>query len=461
MAKTRTNDLGRDKVGPLLFRLALPAIFAQVVNALYNIVDRIYIGHLGADGDLALTALGICFPIITFISALAALAGQGGAPQAAIAMGEGNDKKANAILGNSFTLLVIFSVASTVLLQIFKEPLLLAFGATEATIGYALEYLTVYLCGSVFVLITLGLNTYISAQGFSTVSMATVLLGAAINIVLDPVFIFLFDMGVKGAALATVLAQTVSAVWVFRFLTSRRSKLRIRRDCLRLNKKLVAPIMALGVSPFIMQATESLISVSFNASLRDYGGDAAVGAMTICSSVLMVMWLPTQGLAQGAQPIISFNYGAGRLDRVKQTIRLLLISCGAYILTFWALVELFPGLMVSIFNNDPQLTALTAWALRIYVAGMCVFWVQMACQQAFIALGQAKISLFLALLRKVILLIPLIFILPHFFEDKVFAVFLAEPIADVVAAVTCGVLFLLRIPKILKAREEALKSKTD
>ncbi len=461
MAKTRTNDLGRDKVGPLLFRLALPAIFAQVVNALYNIVDRIYIGHLGADGDLALTALGICFPIITFISALAALAGQGGAPQAAIAMGEGNDKKANAILGNSFTLLVIFSVASTVLLQIFKEPLLLAFGATEATIGYALEYLTVYLCGSVFVLITLGLNTYISAQGFSTVSMATVLLGAAINIVLDPVFIFLFDMGVKGAALATVLAQTVSAVWVFRFLTSRRSKLRIRRDCLRPSKKLVAPIMALGVSPFIMQATESLISVSFNASLRDYGGDAAVGAMTICSSVLMVMWLPTQGLAQGAQPIISFNYGAGRLDRVKQTIRLLLISCGAYILTFWALVELFPGLMVSIFNNDPQLTALTAWALRIYVAGMCVFWVQMACQQAFIALGQAKISLFLALLRKVILLIPLIFILPHFFEDKVFAVFLAEPIADVVAAVTCGVLFLLRIPKILKAREEALKSKTD
>ena len=461
MSRTRTNDLGRDKVGPLLFRLALPAIFAQVVNALYNIVDRIYIGHLGADGDLALTGLGICFPIITFISALASLAGQGGAPRAAIAMGEGDDHRANSILGNSVTLLLLFSVAATVILQIFKEPLLLAFGATEATLGYALEYLTIYLYGSVFVLVTLGLNTYISAQGFSTVSMATVLIGAAINIVLDPVFIFLFGMGVKGAALATVLAQAVSCLWVLRFLTSSRSKLRIRRSCLKLSGKLVAPIMGLGVSPFIMQATESLISISFNASLRDFGGDAAVGAMTICSSVLMVMWLPTQGLAQGATPIISFNYGAGHLDRVKETIRLLLISCGGYILAFWVFAQLFPHALVSLFNNDPHLTALTVWALRIYIAGMCVFWIQMACQQAFISLGQAKISLFLALLRKVFLLVPLIFILPNFFENKVFAVFLAEPIADVTAALVCGALFLLRIPKILKAREDALKNQSN
>ena len=461
MSPSPTNDLGRDKVGPLLFRLALPAIFAQVVNALYNIVDRIYIGHMGADGDLALTGLGICFPIITFISALAGLAGQGGAPQAAIAMGEGDDERANSILGNSVSLILILAAAATVLLQIFKQPLLMAFGASQSTIGYAMDYLSIYLWGSVCVLITLGLNTYITAQGFSTIAMLTVLIGAALNIVLDPVFIFLFDMGVKGAAVATVLAQTVSALWVLRFLNSSRSRLRIRRRDLKPDPKIFLPIMALGISPFIMQATESLISVSFNASLRNYGGDAAVGAMTICSSVLMVMWLPTQGLAQGAQPIMSYNYGAGSIDRVKQAIRLLLLSCGAYLLTFWVIAQLFPGALVALFNDDPQLTALATWALRVYLAGMCVFWIQMACQQAFIALGQAKISLFLALLRKVILLVPLIFILPRFFDDKVFAVFLAEPVADITAAITCAVIFLCRIPKILKQREEAVKKQAE
>lgn len=458
MSKTRNSDLGSAPIAPLLFRLALPAILAQVVNALYNIVDRIYIGHMGSSGDLALTGLGVCFPITMFISALAGLAGQGGAPRAAIAMGEKDNDRANAILGGSTALLLVLAVAATALFQIFKEPLLLAFGATENTIGYATDYLSVYLWGSISVLISLGLNTYITAQGFSTFSMLTVVIGAAINIVLDPVFIFLFDMGVRGAALATIIAQTVSALWVLKFLTGPRSTLRIQRKYLRLDGQILAPIVALGVSPFIMQATESLISIAFNSSLRNYGGDVAVGAMTICTSVMQVLWLPTQGLAQGAQPIISYNYGSGSLDRVKKTFLLLLLSCGVYILAIWGFVMLFPQIPVAIFNDNPDLTAMAVWALRIYLAGLCVFWIQMACQQTFVSLGQAKVSLFVALLRKVILLIPLIYILPHFFGDKVFAVLLAEPVADVTAALTCGCIFLCRFPKILKGREEALRA---
>lgn len=460
MSRSRNANLGSAPITPLLFRLALPAILAQVVNALYNIVDRIYIGHMGANGDLALTGLGVSFPITMFISALAALAGQGGAPRAAIAMGEGDNDRANRILGGSTALLVTLAVIATMVFQLFKEPLLLAFGATENTIGYATDYLSIYLWGSIAVLISLGLNTYITAQGYTTFSMMTVVIGAVINIILDPVFIFLFDLGVKGAALATIIAQTVSGLWVLKFLTGPKSTLRIQRKYLRLDPKVLAPIVALGVSPFIMQSTESLVSIAFNSSLRNYGGDMAVGAMTICTSVMQVMWLPTQGLAQGAQPIISYNYGAGNLDRVKKAVRLLLLSCGAYLLTIWALVMLFPQVPVSIFNDNPELTSIAQWALRIYLAGISVFWIQMACQQAFVSLGQAKISLFIALLRKVILLIPLILILPHFFQDKVFAVLLAEPIADITAALTCGTLFLLRFPKILKQREETLKKAT-
>ena len=455
--KSRSSDLGSAPIAPLLFRLSLPAILAQLVNALDNIVDRVYIGHMGVDGDLALTGLGICFPSTMFISALAGLAGQGGAPRAAIAMGEKDDDRANAILGGSTALLVTLAVVATILFQIFKEPLLMAFGATENTIGYATDYLSVYLWGSISVLISLGLNTYITAQGFTTFSMLTVVIGAVINIVLDPIFIFLFDMGVQGAALATILAQTVSALWVLKFLTGPRSTLRIQRQYLRLDPKVLAPIVTLGVSPFIMQSTESLVSIAFNSSLRNYGGDVAVGAMTICTSVMQVMWLPTQGLAQGAQPIISSNYGAGNLDRVKKAFLLLLLSCGAYILVIWTFAELFPQVPVAIFNDDPALTAMAQWALRIYLAGLCIFWVQMACQQTFVSLGPAKVSLFIALLRKVILLIPLIFILPNFFEDKVFAVLLAEPVADITAALTCGGIFLYRFPKILKQRAEKLR----
>lgn len=453
---SREQLLGSAPIGKLLLKLSAPAIVAQVVNALYNIVDRIYIGHMEPDGDLALTGLGVCFAIIMFISALAALAGMGGGPRASIAMGEGNTDKAEAYLGGSFTLLLVMAVLATGVFQIWKEPLLLAFGADETTITYATDYLSVYLWGSVFVLISLGLNTYITIQGYSTIAMCTTLIGAVVNIALDPLFIFAFDMGVRGAALATVIAQAVSALWVLRFLVGKKSLLKLRLRHLRLRPSIIGPIAALGVSPFIMQSTESLVSISFNASMLKYGGTAAVGAMTICSSVMQVVWLPSQGLSQGAQPIISYNFGAGNFDRVKKTYRLLALSLMVYLVTAALFVELFPGVLVALFNDDPTLTSIARWAVRIYLSGMFVFWLQSACQQSFVALGQAKVSLFFALFRKIILLIPLIFILPHLFSDQVLGVLIAEPIADVVSALTCGAVFFHRLPKIIRKRQEQL-----
>ncbi len=451
MAK-RSNDLAHDSVGRLMLRLAIPTVVAQVVNALYNIVDRIYIGHIKEVGDLALTGLGICFPIIMFISALSALVGTGGGSRAAIAMGEGDSEGANRILGNCATLMAIISVLATVLFQIFKEPLLLLFGASPNTVGYATDYLGIYLWGTIFVQISLGLNTFITTQGFSTFSMATVLLGAGVNIVLDPVFIFGFGMGVKGAALATVIAQGVSAVWVLTFLLGRRTRLRLQARHLGIQPAVLLPVLAIGVSPFIMQSTESLVNISFNSSLSRFGGDSAVGAMTICSSVMQVLSMMLQGLGQGAQPIIGFNYGAGALERVKKAFRLFFTSGVVFTVCSWAIIQLFPGVFVGLFNDKPQLVGIAVWAMRIYLACYFVLGVQSTCQQTFVALGQAKISLFLALLRKVILLIPLIFLLPLFFEDKVFAVFLAEPVADFLAAATTGTMFLRRFPRILERR---------
>ena len=452
----RQNDMGKDSIGSLMVRLALPAIVAQLVNALYNIVDRIYIGHIPEVGDIALTGLGLCFSILMFVSALAALVGMGGGSRAAIRMGENDLDGANEILGNSAALMLLLSVCVTVIFQIFKEPMLYLFGASENTIGYATGYLGIYLWGTLFVQIALGLNNFITTQGFSTVSMATVLLGAVTNIVLDPIFIFGLNMGVQGAALATVIAQGVSAVWVLAFLMGKKTKLKLQRKYFHLKAKVLLPVVAIGVSPFIMQSTESLVSISFNASLSKYGGDPAVGAMTICSSVVMVLSMIFQGLAQGAQPIIGFNYGAGQLDRVKKTFRILFTSGVVYALCGWALVQLFPQVFVSLFNDKPELVELTVWALRIYAGFFFMMGIQFSCQQTFVALGQAKISLFLALLRKVILLIPLIFILPMFLSDKVFAVLLAEPVADFLAAAVTGTIFFVRFPKILRAREEML-----
>ncbi|HIY17738.1 MAG TPA: MATE family efflux transporter [Candidatus Intestinimonas stercorigallinarum] len=456
MAK-RENDLGRDPVGKLLLRLAVPTVTAQLVNALYNIVDRMYIGHIEGVGDLALTGLGVCFPVIMFVSALSALVGQGGGSRAVVRMGAGDQEKANAILGSCATMLVVLSVVFTLLFQALKEPMLYLFGATENTIGYAMEYLTIYLWGTLFVEISLGLNFFITAQGFSTMGMMTVLIGAVINIILDPILIFGFDMGVSGAALATITAQGVSAVWVVCFLLGKRTKLRLQRRYLRLDWKVLSPVLALGVSPFIMQSTESLVNIAFNSSLKAYGGDPAVGAMTICSSIMQVFFLLFQGLSQGAQPIIGYNYGAGSLDRVKRAFRLLLLTSITFSTVSCLAIELFPGAFVAMFNDKPELVEMAVWTLRVYAAGMFMLGVQCACQQTFVALGQAKISLFLALLRKIILLIPLIFILPNFLENKVLAVFLAEPAADILAALTTGTLFFWQFPKLLKARAAELQ----
>jgi len=450
----RENDLGRDPIGPLLVRLAVPAVTAQLVNALYNIVDRMYIGHIEGVGDLALTGLGICFPVIMFVSAISALVGMGGGSRAVVRMGEGKMEEANAILGSCTALLVLLSILVTLGFQVVREPMLLLFGATENTLSYASDYLTIYLWGTIFVEISLGLNFFITSQGFSTVSMATVLIGAVTNIVLDPIFIFGFGMGVQGAALATITAQAVSAVWVLRFLSGKRTRLRFQRRYFRLDGRVLAPVLAVGVSPFIMQSTESLVNISFNSSLKAFGGDPAVGAMTICSSIMQIFSMLFQGLSQGAQPIVGFNYGAGQIDRVKKTFRLLFFSSLAFSTAAWGAIELFPQVFVSIFNDEPELVSIAVWTLRVYAAGMFMLGIQFSCQQTFVALGEAKVSLFLALLRKIILLIPLIFILPNFFTDKVLGVFVAEPAADVLAATTTGLIFLWRFPRILRRRAQ-------
>ena len=457
MSAKKAVDLGSGNVRKLLFSLALPTITSQIVNMLYNLVDRIYIGHMQPAetvGKLALTGVGVCLPIILVISAFAALIAMGGAPKASISEGRGDLKAAEHIMGNSFSLLVLASVILTAVFQLFAEPLLLTFGASENTIGYALDYLRIYTLGTIFVQMTLGMNAYITAQGFTTVSMKTVLIGAILNTLLDPIFIFVLGLGVRGAALATILSQAVSAVWVLRFLTGPRTKWRLRRENLKPVPSVFLPCLALGLAPFIMQSTESLISVCFNSSLLKYGSDIAVCAMTVLISIMQLAMMPLQGLTQGAQPIISYNYGARNAQRVRDAFRCLLISCVTYSMTLWALVQFFPRLFALLFSSAPELVSYAAWALRIYMAATGIFGVQIACQQTFIALGNAKTSLFLAVLRKIILLIPLIFILPHFFTNKVFAVFLAEPLADVLAVCTTAAMFAVQFKKSMAELEK-------
>ena len=437
-------DLGSGSVKKLLLTLSIPTIFSQLVNMLYNLVDRIFIGHIQpADtvGALALTGVGVSLPIGILLMAFSSLVAAGGAPRASIQEGRGNPAESERIMGNSFSLLVIFALVLTVLLQLFAEPILYTFGASENTIGYALDYLRVYALGTIFVQITLGMNAFITAQGFTSVSMKTVLIGAILNTILDPIFIFGFGWGVKGAALATVLSQAVSAIWVLCFLTGRRTKWRLTRKNLSLCPAVFLPSLALGLSPFIMQSTESLITVCFNSSLLKYGGDLAVASMTILSSIMQFSMMPLLGLSQGAQPLLSFNFGARNGQRVKEAFRCLLIASFACSMLVWIPVQLFPQAFVRIFNNTPELVEYASRSLRIYMAVSGIFGIQIACQQTFIALGNAKTSLFLAILRKILLLIPLIYLLPCFFADKVFAVFLAEPVADVLAVCTTAFLF--------------------
>lgn len=446
-------DLGKESVGKLLFILAVPTITSQVVNALYNMVDRMYIGHIPEIGADALTGVGVCFPIIMIISAFAFLVGVGGSPRASIYMGKKDNDTAEKILGNCFTALIVCAIALTIIVLLFKEPLLYLFAASEDTIGYAMDYITIYAVGTIFVQLTLGLNAFISAQGFSKISMLTVIIGAVTNIVLDPIFIFLFDMGVKGAALATVFSQALSAAWAIWFLFSKHTVLRLRKENFKPSWKILAPCIALGVAPFVMQATESVLVLCFNSSLLAYGGKLAVGAMTILSSVMQFAMLPLQGLTQGGQPIISYNYGAKNAERVKKAFKLQTISCFAYAFILWALIMLFPGMFVSIFTGDPVLSEITIWALRIYMAAIFMMGLQISCQQTFIAFGNSKISAFLAVFRKIIVLIPLIYILPMILEDDVFAVFLAEPIADVIAVATTVTLFYKEFKKLQQQME--------
>ena len=446
-------DLGSGNVGKLLFSLALPTITSQIVNMLYNIVDRVYIGRMEpveTVGKLALTGVGVCLPIILVISAFASLMAMGGAPRASIQEGRGNPRESERIMGNCFTMLVLTSVVLTAVFQLFGRDLLLMFGASEHTIGYAADYMRIYSLGTIFVQVTLGMNAYITAQGFTTVSMKTVLIGAGLNTILDPIFIFGFDMGVQGAALATVISQAVSAAWVMRFLLGRRTKWALKKENLRPEAEVVLPCLALGLSPFIMQSTESLLAICFNSSLLKYGGDIAVGAMTVLTSIMGFAMMPLQGLSQGAQPIISYNFGARNAQRVRDAFRVLLTTCLSYSLVMWVMVQLMPRVFVGIFTPDAQLQSYAAWALRIYMGATGIFGIQIACQQTFVALGNAKCSLFLAILRKIILLIPLIYILPNFFTDKAFAVFLAEPVADFLAVCTTATLFYFQFRKTMR-----------
>ena len=447
-------DLGTAPIGKLLFRLAIPTVVAQLINMLYNIVDRIYIGHIPEVGSLALTGVGVCMPLIMIVSAFAALAGGGGAPRASIYMGKGQNDNAEKTLAGCFSLLCIIAVALTGVLLLWSEDLLLAFGASGETIGYATDYMNIYAVGTIFVQLTLGMNAFITAQGFAKQGMLSVLIGAVCNIALDPVFIFGFGMGVRGAALATILSQAASCVWVMLFLTGKTTILKLRIRNLNLRPSVVLPCVALGMATFIMQSTESVISVCFNTSLLKYGGDMAVGAMTILTSVMQFAMLPMQGIGQGAQPIMSFNYGAGDADRVRKTFRLLLIVSLSYSLVIWALIMLFPGMFAGIFTPDAAMREFTAGALRIYCAGLGLFGIQIACQMAFVSLGQALCSMTVAIMRKFVLLLPLIYLMPMLMENKTMAVYTAEPVADVLAVTFTATLFFIVFRRAMKKLDE-------
>jgi len=442
--------LGTAPIGKLLFKMAIPTVLAQLVNMLYNIVDRIFIGHIEGVGDAALTGVGICMPLIMAVSAFAALISAGGAPRASIKLGEGKQDEAERILGNCFSLQLVVSAILTAALLIFNEKLLWAFGASENTIGYATEYMDIYALGTVFVQLTLGMNAYITAQGATKVSMTSVLIGAVCNIALDPIFIYGLGLGVKGAALATAISQMASCLWALTFLFSDSSVFKIKKQNLKIEPKVIFPCIALGLAPFIMQMSESVISVCFNSSLQEYGGDIAVGAMTILTSVMQFAMLPLQGVAQGAQPITSYNYGAGNKDRVKKSFFLLLKVSLIYSLSLWACIMLFPTAFAGIFTDKPELIEFTGKALRIYCGALGIFGIQIAAQMTFISLGKAFSSIIVAVVRKFVLLLPLIYIVPHFVENKTTGVYLAEPIADILAVTFTSILFILQFRKALK-----------
>ncbi|MBE7022469.1 MAG: MATE family efflux transporter [Ruminococcaceae bacterium] len=442
--------LATEPIGKLLFRLSIPTVVAQLINMLYNIVDRIYIGHMPGDGSMALTGVGVCMPLIMLVAAFAALVSSGGAPRASIFMGEKDNESAEKTLGNCFSLQIVVSVILTAVLLIWNKDLLLAFGASENTIGYATDYMSIYAIGTLFVQMTLGMNTFITAQGFTTISMVSVIIGAVCNIVLDPIFIFGFQMGVKGAALATIISQMLSCVWIISFLCGKKTQLKLKKENLKLRADIILPCIALGTAAFVMQSSESVISVCFNSSLLKYGGDIAVGAMTIMTSVMQFAMLPLQGIAQGAQPITSYNFGAKNAGRVKKTFRLLLITCLTYSIALWAAVMIAPQVFVKIFTSDTSLAQFAAPMLRIYLGGLGLFGIQIACQMTFTSLGKAANSIVVAVVRKFVLLLPLIYIMPSLLADKTQAVYMAEPVADIIAVTFTAILFTFQFKKALK-----------
>ena len=444
-----SDFLGTQPVGRLLFKLAVPTVIAQLVNMLYNIVDRIYIGRMPEVGSLALTGLGVCTPIILIVSAFAALISSGGAPRASIHMGKGDNQTAEKILGGCFSLQIVISIILTVVLLLCSRDLLIAFGASAQTIDYANDYMQIYALGTIFVQLTLGLNAFITAQGFAREGMLTVLIGAVCNIVLDPVFIFAMDMGVRGAALATILSQGVSCVWVVLFLFGKKSIIKLRAKNFIQSPRLIGSCVALGLATFIMQGSESVISVCFNASLLKYGGDIAVGAMTICTSVMQFAMLPMQGIAQGAQPISSYNFGAKNADRVRKTFRLLLISCLTYSVALWLCIQAFPGVFAAIFTTDGELIAFAQRAMRVYCGALFIFGIQISCQMTFVSTGNAPCSVIVAVVRKFVLLLPIIYIMPHVLPDQTMAVYWAEPVADIIAVSFTAILFATQFKKAM------------
>ena len=456
MEQDKQMTLGTAPVGKLLLKLAIPTITAQLVSVLYNMVDRVFIGHIPGVGANALTGVGVCLPIIVIAASFAALTAAGGAPRASIFMGKNENDTAEKILGNCALAVTLMGLVITAVFLIWGRDLLWLFGASENTIDYAWDYMHIYSFGTVFVLISLGLNTFITAQGFTIISMMSVLIGGVANIVLDPVFIFAFGWGVKGAALATIVSQALSTAWVLKFLCGKKTILRIKKTNLKLDRKIYLPCLALGLAPFVMQSTEGLITICFNYSLLKYGGDIAVGAMTILTSVMQLSMLPLTGLAQGSQPIISFNFGAGNYDRVRKAFFVLFKVSIVYGICVWAMSVFIPDILVSVFTSDIALQGYAAPALRIYMATSLVFGIQVSCQQTFLALGNAKTSLFLAALRKLILLIPLIFILPQFMAPQDIAVFTAEPVADLLAVTATSILFFRFFKKTIYKSNTAI-----
>ena len=445
---TKEERLGSGPLGPLIFEMVIPAVIAQLVNVLYSIVDRIYIGHMEGVGREALTGVGVCFPILMLISAFSAFAGMGGAPRAAISLGRGEHKMAERILGNAVLMLFGFSLILTVFFSVYKKPLLMAFGASSNTIGYSLDYLDIYLLGTIFVQFSLGLNMFITCQGQAKISMISVMLGAGSNIILDPFFIFGLGMGVRGAALATIISQALSCIWILSFLCSSRSSIRIRMENLVPDRKILGSIAALGIAPFVMQSTESLVTIVLNSGLQRYGGDLYVGTITIMQSVMQLIIVPLQGVQQGTQPVISYNFGAGNKERIKKTMYYSFSMIFSGTLLSCLATCIFPEFFASFFTTDQELIALVGKVMPVFMGGIWMFGIQLVCQSAFMGMGQAGISLFLALLRKIFLLIPLALVLPKYFG--VYGIYYAEPIADILAPAITGILFLSLFSKIIE-----------